>query len=179
MRPDGTIVEKGRAGKIYMFEGIERVEVTDASAGDICMISGFPDIEIGDTILDLVGADAAARHPRGRADALDGVPRSTTRRCRGSPGKYVTSRNLLERLEKELERNVGLRMEKTPEPDSFLVLGRGELSLAILAETMRRESYEFALGRPQVIFRRDERRASSRSRTRSSSSTAPTSSRGP
>jgi len=148
---DGT-QKKGRVTKLTVFEGLKREEVAEASAGEIVAIAGFADIEIGETV-------AAADAPE-RLDpiAIDEPTVSMFWMVNDSPfagteGKYVTSRNIKDRLERELRKDVALRVRETDLADRFEVSGRGELHLSILAENMRREGYEFALSRPEVILK--------------------------
>ncbi len=148
---DGTVVSS-KATKILAFEGLKRVEVVEAAAGEIVVLAGIDNITIGDTVCE-------PENPRPLPPmAVDEPTVSMTFRVNDSPfggreGKYVTSRNIRERLDKELRTNVALRVEDTGTPDAFKVSGRGELHLAILVETMRREGFEFTLARPQVILK--------------------------
>lgn len=142
-----------RITKLYAFEKIARVEVDELSAGDIGAIAGLEDVDIGDTI---TSPDKPEQLP---FVAIDEPTISMNFIVNNSPfagleGKYVTTRNLSERLSKELKSNVSLMVEITESPDSFKVSGRGELHLAILVENMRREGYEFQLSKPQVIFKK-------------------------
>ncbi|MHB8432811.1 MAG: translational GTPase TypA [Candidatus Tyrphobacter sp.] len=148
---DGAVTTGLRLTKLLTFQGLERLEVDEASAGDIVCISGIEDLNIGDTIAD---GDA----PEGlHAVAVDEPTVSmffsvNTSPFAGREGKFLTSRQIRERLVRELESNVALRVLDTPSPDTFEVRGRGELHLAILIETMRREGYELAVSKPQVIL---------------------------
>ena len=144
--------KKGRVTKLTVFEGLKREEVPEAAAGEIVAVAGFGDVEIGET---LTAADAPERL---EPIAIDEPTVSMFWMVNDSPfagteGKYVTSRNIKERLERELRKDVALRVKDTDLPDRFEVSGRGELHLSILAENMRREGYEFALSRPQVILK--------------------------
>jgi len=148
---DGTH-KKGRVTKLQIFEGLKREEVQEASAGEIVCVAGFVDVEIGETF---TAADAPERL---EPIAIDEPTVSMFWMVNDSPfagteGKYVTSRNIKERLDRELRKDVALRVKETDLPDRFEVSGRGELHLSILAENMRREGFEFALSRPQVILK--------------------------
>ena len=138
--------------KIYTFDGLKRVEVPTATVGDIVALAGLEGVEIGQTITDPNQRD------RLRGIAVERPTLSVDFRVNDSPfagntGKYITTRQLRDRLFEELERNVALRVKDTDLPDTFAVSGRGELHLTILMETMRREGYEFTVSRPRVIFR--------------------------
>lgn len=138
--------------QLFVFEGIARTEVEEVVAGDICAIVGVEDIDIGDTI-----ADAENPEPLSIID-IDEPTISmyftvNTSPFYGKEGKYVTSRHLRDRLYKELEKNVAMRLEETGSPDTYKVSGRGLLHLSILIENMRREGYEFAVGPPKVIYK--------------------------
>jgi GTP-binding protein len=144
---------QGKVVRLYTFEGLQRVEVPEAAAGDIVALAGLEGVEIGSTIADVDHpeplAGIAVEEPTVSVDFM-----VNTSPFAGREGKYVTSRQLRERLMRELERNVALRVEDTDSPDTFTVSGRGELHLGILMETMRREGYEFAVSRPRVILRK-------------------------
>jgi GTP-binding protein len=137
---------------LYAFEGLDRVEMDSASAGEIVALAGLEGVEIGLTITDLEHPDRlegiAVEEPTISVDFL--VNNSP---FAGRDGKFVTSRQVRERLYRELERNVALRVEDTDSTDSWTVSGRGELHLSILMETMRREGFEFQVSRPRVITR--------------------------
>ncbi|MCK5456247.1 MAG: translational GTPase TypA, partial [Melioribacteraceae bacterium] len=138
--------------QLFVFEGLERVEVDQVTAGDICAIVGVEDVDIGDTI-----ADSENPEPM-PIIAIDEPTISmnftvNTSPFHGKEGKYVTSRHLHDRLQKELQQNVALQVEDTGSPDTFKVSGRGILHLSILIETMRREGYELAIGSPKVIYK--------------------------
>ena len=143
---------KAKIAQIMMFTGLEREQASDAEAGDIVLVTGIEQVGIGVTI-----CDPAA--PVGMAPLVVDEPTLTmnfqvnTSPLAGKEGKYVTSRQIRERLKKELLSNVALRVEETEDADVFLVSGRGELHLTILLETMRREGYELAVSRPRVLFK--------------------------
>jgi GTP-binding protein len=147
---DGTVGTGLRLTTLLTFQGLERIEVDEASAGDIVCVSGIDDLNIGDTIAD-------ADQPEGiHAVAVDEPTVSMSFSVNNSPfvgreGKHLTSRQIRERLMRELESNVALRVADTDSADTFEVRGRGELHLSILIETMRREGYELAVSKPQVI----------------------------
>ena len=151
VKRDGTI-KKSKIKELYVFEGLGKVKVPQALGGDICAVSGIDDFEIGDTIADFEAPEALP------TIAIDEPTMSMLFTINDSPffgkdGKYVTSRHIRERLEKELEKNLAMRMTQGDTTDKFIVYGRGVLHLSVLIETMRREGYELQIGQPQVIIK--------------------------
>jgi GTP-binding protein len=142
-------------GMVFGYVGLGRKKLEGARAGDIVALAGIADVQIGDTLADPTAADALPRIVVEQPTIKASV-RVNTSPVAGRSGKWVTSRHVRERLEREAKKNLALRFEATDEPDAFIVYARGELMLAILAETMRREGYEFSLGMPEVVTRLHE-----------------------
>ena len=151
VKRDGTI-EKSRVKELYVFEGLGKMKVKEVSSGDLCAVFGIENFEIGDTIADF-------ENPEGlKPIDIDEPTMNMLFTINNSPffgkeGKFVTSRQIRDRLYKETEKNLAMRVQDTESPDSFLVFGRGILHLAILIETMRREGYELQVGQPRVIIK--------------------------
>ncbi len=149
---NGESTRKGKIGRVYRYNGLNRVETNEAGMGDIIAFVGIDDINIGETVADAENPEALP------TISIDEPTLSMMFSVNNSPfagreGDYVTSRHLRDRLFKEVETNVSMRVEETDSPDSFKVSGRGELHLAVLIETMRREGYELQVGKPRVIFK--------------------------
>lgn len=151
VKRDGSI-SKSKIKELHTFEGLGRIKVTEVVAGDICAIVGLDNFEIGDTVADF-------ENPEGLTSiAIDEPTMSMLFTINDSPffgkeGKFVTSRHIKDRLAKELEKNLALRVNDTDSADKFMVFGRGVLHLSVLIETMRREGYELQIGQPQVIIK--------------------------
>ena len=153
-KTDGTTVN-ARIGKLYQFEGLQRVEHESAALGDLVAVTGITDINIGETAC---SPDCIEPLPFVNIDepTISMLFMVNNSPFAGKEGKFVTTRNLRDRLFKEVETNVSMRVKETDTTDAFEVSGRGELHLSILIETMRRQGFEFAVSRPQVIYKHDE-----------------------
>ena len=164
-------MQQTKVTKLYAFDGLKRVDIQEAAAGDIVCLAGIEDITIGETITDMEHRIAippiAIDEPT--VSMIFGV---NTSPVAGRDGQYVTSRQLKDRLDRELLGNVSIRVEPTDTPEQMKVVGRGELQLSILIEMMRREGFEMQVSRPDIVTKEIERAASS-SRSRSWSSTCP------
>ena len=147
--------KKESISKCFVYKGLSRTDVKEAHSGDIVVIAGMPDINIGDTICEIDHVQPMEQIPI-EEPTLSMNFHVNSSPFAGQSGKYITSRNLKERLEKELEVNVGLKVEPTDSADCFKVSGRGELHISILIENMRREGYELAVSKPEVILHEDE-----------------------
>ncbi len=149
--PQGK-VRNGKVGKVLGHMGLQRIETSLAEAGDIVAITGLGELNISDTLCDINAPEALPPLAVDEPTVTMFFCVNTSPFC-GKEGKYVTSRQILERLKKEAVHNVALRVEETPDPDAFRVSGRGELHLSVLIENMRREGFELAVSRPKVIYR--------------------------
>lgn len=152
IKRDGKGIVKSRIKDLYTFEGFEKQKVDEVRAGEICALVGLEGFDIGDTVADPENPEAM------KSIAIDEPTMSMLFTINNSPffgkeGKFVTSRHIKERLDRELEKNLALRVGDTGSADSFMVFGRGVLHLSVLIETMRREGYELQIGQPQVIFK--------------------------
>jgi GTP-binding protein len=150
-KKDG-VMKKVKIKELHIFDGLGKLKVSEVKAGDICAVVGIDDFEIGDTIADAENPEPLNRIP------IDEPTMSMLFSINNSPffgrdGKFVTSRHLRDRLLKELEKNLAMRLQPTDTEDKFIVFGRGILHLSILIETMRREGYELQVGQPQVVFK--------------------------